>query len=558
VLRGPSSVLYGDTSTAGLLNLVSKRPQAETHREIGIQYGSFDRKQIQTDMTGKLTEDGQWLYRFIGIFRDSNYQTDFVKDDRIVIAPSVTWRPTTATNWTLLGTYQKDTSGSSTAFLPIEGTLYPGPNGRIPVNRFVGAPGFDKYQTTSGSVSSLFEHAFNNAFTLRQNTRYTHTNGIYNTMYPEQYFNDGTNPNYPFLDATRRTVARIVSARDTTKDALTSDTNAELKLQTGPVSHRLLAGLDYRRLDDRARSGAYVDTTPFDLYAPIYTGVAAPTLSAEPDSLQSQSGLYLQDQLRLGPWIAVLGVRQDWVTSDVQGSPVQNDKATTWRAGLMYELPFGMTPYVSYAQSFNPIFGSGVCATLCQPMRGEQVEVGFKYQPFKGLVVNAALYDVTEKNRLASDPANPLYSIQTGEVRIQGAELEVLTSATRDLDIIGSYAYTDARVQSGDNAGNHVETVPLHQASLWAKYRLDGLGLRGFTVGAGARYVGETWDGAEHFKTPDYTLFDAMLRYETGPWRWQINASNLADKQHVTTCLARGDCFYGAGRTILTSLTYKF
>jgi len=86
VLRGPASVLYGDTSTAGLLNLVSKRPQAEASNEIGVQFGSFNRKQVQMDSTGKLTKDGEWLYRFVGILRDSGMQTDFVPADRIVLS----------------------------------------------------------------------------------------------------------------------------------------------------------------------------------------------------------------------------------------------------------------------------------------------------------------------------------------------------------------------------------------------------------------------------------------------------------------------------------------
>ena len=93
VLRGPASVLYGDTSTAGLLNLISKRPQAEASNEIGVQYGSFNRKQVQMDSTGKLTKDGEWLYRFIGVFRDSGTQTDFVPDNRIVLAPVIDLAP---------------------------------------------------------------------------------------------------------------------------------------------------------------------------------------------------------------------------------------------------------------------------------------------------------------------------------------------------------------------------------------------------------------------------------------------------------------------------------
>jgi iron complex outermembrane receptor protein len=554
VLRGPSSVLYGDTSTAGLLNLISKRPQAEASNEIGVQYGSFNRKQVQMDSTGKLTRDGEWLYRFVGVFRDSNSQTDYVRDNRIVLAPSLTWRPTNNTSWTVLGTYQKDTTGSSTAFLPHEGTLFPGPNGLIPVRRFASDPSYDRYQTETGAVSSLFEHSFGDGLKVSQNMRYAHVEGIYRTAYPDNY----SNPADPFLDPEHRTVARWVSGRQTTKDSFSSDSSAELKFATGAITHKTLFGVDYRGLGERASSGALDDPTPFDLYAPVYNGLPVPTLSAEPEMRQSQLGLYAQDQMRLGPWLAVLGVRQDFVTNNVQGSPAEDTRATTGRAALMYELPFGLTPYVTYAQSFTPIFGAGVCATVCQAQRGEMVELGFKYNPMPGTAINGAIYDTIEKNRLAADPDNPLISIQTGKVRIRGAELEVISKVTPDLDLIGAYAYINARVESGDNAGKHVETVPEHQASLWAKYRLTVLGLPGVTIGGGVRYIGESWDGTDTIRTPDYTLFDAMIRYENGPWRFQVNASNLADKRHVTTCLARGDCFFGIGRTVLSSLTYRF
>ena len=116
------------------------------------------------------------------MFRDSGTQTDYVPDDRIVLAPSLTWRPTNNTNWTVLGTYQKDKTGSSTAFLPHEGTLYPGPNGLIPVRRFASDPSFDKYQTETGAISSLFEHSFDDGLKIRQNMRYAHVEGIYRSM----------------------------------------------------------------------------------------------------------------------------------------------------------------------------------------------------------------------------------------------------------------------------------------------------------------------------------------------------------------------------------------
>jgi len=108
ILKGPSSMLYGQTSVAGLINAVSKRPQEETYREVGIEVGSFDRVRFQTDMTGKLTEDGRWLYRFIGVGQQADMQTDFVDNDRVLIAPSITYKPSTSTILTLMAKYQKD------------------------------------------------------------------------------------------------------------------------------------------------------------------------------------------------------------------------------------------------------------------------------------------------------------------------------------------------------------------------------------------------------------------------------------------------------------------
>jgi iron complex outermembrane receptor protein len=554
VLRGPSSVLYGGASTGGVLNEVTKRPQAESHNEIGVQYGSFDRKQLQMDSTGKLTKDGEWLYRFVGVLRDSDSQTDYVPNDRILLAPSLTWRPTNDISWTVLGNYQKDSSSSHSAFLPIEGVLTRSPNGYIPVNRFAGEPNFDRYNITTGGITSLYEQSFGDALKIKQSFRYSHTDGDYAILYPDLY----SNPSNPFLDPARRTVARLYVTRQAAKDAFTSDSNAELKLLTGPVSHKVLVGIDYLGLHEKTRGGSGIDPRPFDLYAPVYTAFTAPAMTDNPIAQQGQTGFYAQDQMRLGPWLALLGVRQDFVNYSVEGLPSQNDKATTGRAALMYELPFGMTPYFSYAQSFNPIFGAGTCATFCKPVRGEQFEVGFKYNPFAGTAINAALYDTTERNRLSGDPSNPIYSVQTGQVRIKGAELEVLTSVTPNLDLIGAYAYTDARIESGDNAGKRVASVPQQQASLWGKYRLASLGLPDVTVGAGVRYIGESWDGIDVLRTPDYTLFDAMVRYDNGPWRAQFNATNIADTRNIATCLSFGDCFYGMGRTLLSTVTYRF
>src|SRR5206468_4949714 len=132
---------------------------------------------------------------------------------------------------------------------------------------------------------------------VRQNLRVAHVEGIYRSTYPNVYFDPYVPPNpyFPFLDPTRRTVERFIFSRETSKDSFTSDSNVELKFGTGPVLHKALVGLDYRSLKERVRSGDGYDTTPFDLYAPVYTSVTPPALSPEPDVRQSQLGLYAQD-----------------------------------------------------------------------------------------------------------------------------------------------------------------------------------------------------------------------------------------------------------------------
>ncbi len=556
VFRGPASVLYGDTSTAGLVNMISKRPRAEQASEIGVSFDSFGRKQVQMDSTGKVTKDGEWLYRFVGLFRDSGTQVDFVPDNRMLLAPSLMWRPTTNTSWTVLGVYQKDKTGTTNGFLPREGTLLPNINGYIPRNRFVGDPNNDVYKTETGAISSLLEHNFNDAVKFTQNLRYAHVDGVYKSVYANFYT--------PYPDPARRTVTRYASSQAVSNDNLTVDNNLQIKALTGALEHKVLLGVDYRDFYARSSVAPFAeDLTPFDLYTPTYTSVPLPDLQRLANARQTQVGVYAQDQMRLGPWLATVGVRQDSARTAYPGSDSERS-ATTGRASLMYETPFGFNPYVVWAQSFNPVwfsptYGGANCLNgPCKDQRGEIYEVGFKNNPTAALAINGAIYDTVERNRLsAGDPVTG-QSGQIGRVRIRGAEIEVIGKVTPDLDIIASYSYINAKVEEGDYKGNSVEGVPANQASLWGKYRLTALGLHDVTVGAGVRYIGESTEETNTYTIPAYTLFDMMVAYDPGKYRLQLNVNNIGDERYVAACYARGDCYYGLGRTILGTATYRF
>ncbi|KAG1445606.1 hypothetical protein G6F57_017525 [Rhizopus arrhizus] len=90
VIKGPGSVLYGKSLPGGLLHQVGKRPQEEAMREVQVQASGFGGTQFATDLTGPVTEDGQWLYRVVGLQRQLHTQVDLERDRQTLVAPSLT------------------------------------------------------------------------------------------------------------------------------------------------------------------------------------------------------------------------------------------------------------------------------------------------------------------------------------------------------------------------------------------------------------------------------------------------------------------------------------
>ncbi|HCW94868.1 MAG TPA: TonB-dependent siderophore receptor [Pseudomonas sp.] len=553
VIKGPSSMLYGQSSVGGLLNLVSKRPQAERRNELQLQYGSFDRKQIAFDSTGPLDDDGTLLYRVVAIGRDSQTQVDHTKDNRLVFMPSLTWRPNEQFEWTLMANVQKDDGGTTSSFLPHRGTVLSAPYGEIGSERFVSEPGFDEYDTEQKALTSQMSWRLDETWTLRQNLRWQKSKVSYQTMYGWP----------PVLGADDRTVNRVWSVSKPEVTIWTADHQAESRFDTGALQHTLLMGVDYRHAVTDSRSARGV-ATPLDLYDPVY-GTFDPsgiTLSDVPQQRAVQKGLYVQDQVRLDRWLMTLGLRKDWAETRVEDGNRQKDDAVTGRVGLTYLFDNGVAPYISYSESFTPIIGlNTITQQSYKPLEGEQWELGIKYQPVgSNTLLTAAVFDLREKNRQMPDPANPLSTIQAGEARVKGLELEGLVEVDPNWDLIATYSYLDSEVAKGPPAqqGKRIASVPEHMASLWSQHRFSVAGISGFSAGAGVRYVGASWDGTDSLKTPSTTLFDAMLGYAYQDWSFTLTATNLEDETYYTTCLSRGDCFTGNRRTVVATASYSF
>jgi iron complex outermembrane receptor protein len=565
VLRGPASVLYGQASPGGIINYVSKRPTEDTLREVEFGGGSFNHYEGKFDFSGAVNADKSLLFRLTGAAHMGDTQTDFVKDDRIFIAPAITWQPDADTSLTILANYQRDRSGWAMQYLPAWGTVLPSPNGTIPNSRFVGEPGFDSYNNDQASIGYEFDHRFNEIWQVRQHARY-----VYLTHTEEGVFGGGLE------DKDDTSYDRYADAGGTRLSGVTIDNQAQADFDTGPLAHTLLIGLDYKRYTYRDY-GSSGEVDPIDVFNPVYgSPITNLTPYTDTDTTQQQVGLYAQDQIKLGKFRLTLGGRQDWADAKVYDNlaggfiPEQKDAAFTSRAGLVYLADNGLAPYVSYSESFQPVAGADSDGNLYVPETGKQYEVGLKYQPDGwNSFVTVSAFDLTRQNVVRSgNEGRPDDLFQTGEIRSRGVELEAVASLDAGVDLRAAYTYLDTRITSPtsinddgtSNEGNTPFGVPTHSASLWANYTVMSGKLEGLGLGSGVRYVGSTYgDDANSFKVPSVVLADAAVHYTWQNATLSLNVSNLFDKRYVASCFASGfGCFYGEGRRINGSVKYTW
>jgi iron complex outermembrane recepter protein len=580
LIRGPSSSLFGSGALGGLLNLQSKLPEFTARGEVSLRYGSFDRKEAMADLTGPLGETV--AARIVARVRDSSSQTEHVPDDRVMIAPSLTWAPSDAARLTLLGLYQEDDGGSTSQFLPIVGTILPNPNGRLANDQFIGKPGWDRYDGRLLQGTALFEQSFGEAVRLSLKARYIDSDLTYLTHYPDSYGNP-RNPyvipgafdidGNPVTDPLQRTIGLYSDGNRARMEVFSTDNNLRFDFETGSsVQHVLLAGVDYNWNRVRKVGGygyEYIDIYNIDYEAlSNYGGGLPQPASPQDDTRQEQLGFYLQDQIRIADRVSVvLGVRHDRTRSSAFGGPAQKDHATTFRAGVIGEIVHGVSPFVSYTESFEPVSGSNRFGPY-KPQQGRQYEAGVKFQPNDETLVTLTAYHIKQTNGLVNDTsagASPFDQIQTGEVVSKGIEVEASATLPGKLQILANFSYNDAKQTKTTDPialGRPLDNVPKYNASLWATRPFDlGQGVE-LLLGGGVRYSGANWSYGTAFpdglRTPAYTLVDALAKLTRGNWSLAVNATNLLGKRFYSACLARGDCFVGEARNVFGTLSYSF
>lgn len=556
ILKGPSSGMYGQTPPGGIVNMTSRRPEPVFGGEIGVQVGNYDRMEVHGDVTGPVGETHSGRFTFLA--RDMDNQVDFTNTERLYIAPALTLSLGVDTDLTLLSYYQDDQiDNHSTGFLPAFGTRLPNPVGDVPRDRNIGEPGVNFYNREQYGVGYDFSHHFSDSFRIEQNTKFFNSD-----IESREIFGTG------LLDADGngvpddfRTVTRSDFPFNEEISSFNVDTRGYFGFGTEDVRHNLVVGVDYRDYDNESEFG-FAAAPPIDLFDPQYgADIPDPALFPFTDQEQEQVGLYAQDQIKVDNWVFTLSGRQDWLDTNNSGTDVEDDEFT-YRLGVNYVSDSGWAPYAQLATSFQSVSGADFDGNPFEPSTGEQFEVGLKYAPENygddlRLLGTVAVYHLVQENVLTSDPENLFFQVQTGEVEVQGFELEGVARWQQRYSLNASYSYTDTEVteSNGADLGKRIPMVPEHKVSLLGDYQVT----RNFGINVGMRYKGTAFgDPANTIQSPAVLLFDATLRYDWGPWRFALNGSNLTDENYVARCDGVTNCFFGKARTIIASFTRSF
>ncbi|MBT9242265.1 TonB-dependent siderophore receptor [Vibrio splendidus] len=571
VFKGPTSVLYGSMPPGGMVNMIAKAPQEDGSTKVGVSTGSRNLMEASIDTSGQLG-GSDFSYRLVALARKQDSQVDNAEEERYVIAPSLDWQVSDRTliNFNLY--YQNDPSMGTNSAMPLEVLKASDPSVSM------GDKNWSTFEREVLMLGYKINHQINDNWTFLQNARYSDA-----SLYQENTYHRGTN-----FNAATGSLIRNVYSTDEDSQSFVIDNQVSGRVEVAGLEHNLLFGVDYLKLTGDSlykEFDANSSFGDFNAYNPdndlLDKSQLQENYRESHDITTEQLGLYFQDQVRYDALVLLAGGRYDmfkasdektsiYPTSD--GTEKADHNQFSYRVGALYELDNGISPFVSYATSFEPAAGTDINGNSLKPQLGEQVEFGVKYlSADMAQQLTASYFYITKKDSIAADPSDPTYrsKIQLGEVRSQGVEVEGRWFVTEDWDVNASYTYVDMEVTEDANPDLEGTTpiyVPTHAANLWSNYYVYGGALAGTRFSAGARYMGEMEMDATNTqgKVPSYTVVDLSVGYDLGEASETLSGAtanllvnNLFNEEYYT-CYDQSNCWFGAEQSVELSVNYEF
>ena len=547
IVKGPASVVFGESEPGGLINLVSKQPLSEPFYNLQLQLGNDNFVRFPVDLSGPLTEAADLSYRLNGLYQ---YRESFRDLDngfeRLFVAPNLAWQISDRTDLSFNFEFNRETGP-----VDLGTTIIDGEPADIPRERILNNPS-DKGEREFLNTGYTFEHRFNKDWKIRNAFRYI-TNSFGNQ-------DDDTTTSPVFLDESTGILTRTFAQQRREEDSFTLYTNAEGNFATGKIEHNLLFGIDLNhtqtdistRFDPFPLAPSNPNLSFINIFDPDYDAIPAPNIEDidffnNDDISSNRLGIYLQDKIDLlDNLIFVGGLRYDifdqTTTNNLNDTEVSQDSdAFTPRVGIVYQPIEAVSLYTNYSQSFNPepfLYIRSADGSLLEPESGEGFEVGIKGEIVPNrLAATVAYFNINKENVATEDGFNPFAAVVVEEQQSHGIELDLTGEIQPGWNIITSYAYIDSEITEDGNSdliGNRFPSIPEHSASLWTTYEIQQGDFKGLGLGIGLNYVGERQGGLPNsFEVDSYFLTNAALFYNRQNWQLRLNFNNLFDVDFI-------------------------
>jgi catecholate siderophore receptor len=570
VLLGPSSVLFGRGSTAGVINQVTKQPMLATMESASLEVGTASTERATADLNWSAGD--HTAVRLNLMDQQSGVaDRDDVKNARSGVALAAAFGIGTADTLTLsyLHQYESDLPDYGIPFID-------GSPAHVNRRNYYGLVNYDRTRNTVDLGTARFEHKFNDHVSLIDSLRYGHYGFEYLLSAPH-LDDDYTEPPPPGTPLSDIVIYRDQPSSAGTEQELVNSTDLTAKLKTGPFSHTLIAGVELSR--ERADITRYVngvDTIPptslLDPY-PYYSPPTPLDVDTLPRIYGSDVSLNVMDRIRLASqWDLDGGIRYDRFNShfseDVTGSAFsRDDTEVSPRAALVYRPEAWESFYASYGESYNPAIEYLTLAPTSGSLSPEKdftTEVGAKLEFLDGsLSVTGALFDTLLENARLADPGDPTVQQMPFDQRVLGAEVGVSGHLARSLELKAAYTHLDDRISESTDplaVGNRVPNIPTDSLNLWSTWEPGG----GWKAGAGATCMsGRYADTYNTASVPSYVLFNAMVSYRVNAHlEFQVNLNNVADKLYYNSvyysAVDESHAVPGPGRTLLVTANVRF
>jgi|CXWL01.1.fsa_nt_gi catecholate siderophore receptor len=546
VLKGANGMIFGRGGSGGVVNRVTKQANWDPVREFSFQGGSFNQKRMTADV-GYVINDVAAV-RLNAVYEDAGSFRDGVSSERLGISPTVTLKPTHRTKVVAsMERFHDDRTADRgiTSVLGARGEV----TGPVDVRRsqFFGDPNRSNANINVLSFNSLIEHKFDSGITLQNRTNYA----TYDKFYQNVFANGGFN-------VSTEQVSLGAYNNASTRENVFNQTNLLYSLNTGPISHTLMAGIEIGRQDthNRRETGLFNNNLAnTNLFVPLSNTItnvpitfrnrdAGGDVDALNRSIVNVTSLYIQDQIEILPQLqAIVGVRYDLFEVNFQQKNGQRDHLKTRddliapRFGLIYKPIEPVSFYASYSQAYVPRAGDqltslNVTIETLKPEKFTTLETGVKWDVRPDLAFTASVYQLDRSNVINSVVGGQTF-LTKGQ-RTEGVEVSLAGQLTSNWSVMGGYAYQVGEI-TGDifgiaKKGASVAELPRHTFSVWSRYDITpSIGAAFGVIHRDSMFTSLT----NRVSLPDFTRVDAALFAQfTKRFRGQLNIENLFDTKY--------------------------